>query len=205
MYIPHHFKNTDIASVREFIDKNGFGILINTVDGRPFATHIPLQLSQDGTRLLAHISRANSQWKHFEANNDVLAIFVGSHTYISSSWYNHENVPTWNYITVHVYGKVKIIEGQELLESLKNLVDKYEQYSSKPVSMENMSPDYIKSSVKGLIGLEIAITDTQACYKLSQNRDDENYRNIVTELEKRTDEHSHQIANAMKNNRPLKS
>lgn len=203
MYTPHHFKNTDMETVKEFIHNNGFGILINTVEGKPFATHIPLELSPDSTRLLGHVSRTNSQWKHFEANDNVLAIFMGPHTYISSSWYNHENVPTWNYITVHIYGKIRIIEGQELYDSLKHLVDRYEQYSEKPVALENMSPEYVKNSLRGLVGFEIAITEIQSSYKLSQNRDDESYGNIIRELEKRPDDNSHQIARVMKDYRPL--
>lgn len=204
MYIPHHFKNTNIEAVKEFINSNGFGILISTIEGKPFATHIPLQLSHETDRLFGHISRANTQWKHFETkDNNVLAIFTGPHAYISSSWYNHENVPTWNYIAVHVYGNARIIQGQELYDSLKHLVDKHEKDSAKPVSMETMSPEYLKNSLKGLVGFEITITEIQASYKLSQNRDDENYSNIIKELEKRPDDNSHQVAGAMKNNRSI--
>lgn len=204
MYTPNYFKNADITSVMEFIRMNGFGILINTVEGRPFATHIPLELSEDGSKLLGHISRANSQWKYFEGSGQVLSIFMGPHTYVSSSWYNHENAPTWNYITVHVYGNIRIIEGQELYDSIKQLLGKYEQHSARPVSMEKMSPEFLKGSLKGLVGFEITITEVQASYKLSQNRDAESYRNIITELDKRSDDNSHQISEAMKNNRKSK-
>ena len=204
MYTPEYFKNTDIASVRDFIRKNGFGILVNTIEGRPFATHIPLELSQDESRLLGHVSKANIQWKHFEANNNVLAIFMGPHTYVSSSWYNHENAPTWNYITVHVYGKIQVIEGEALRKSLKELLDKYERHSANPVSMEKMSPAFLKGSLNGLVGFEIEITEIQASYKLSQNRDDESYENIILELGKREDADSHKIAEAMRVNRKVK-
>jgi transcriptional regulator len=203
MYIPHYFKNTNTKEVSDFIRQNGFAILTNAANGRPVAAHIPLELSEDGSRLLGHVSRANNQWKGFETNNEVLAIFMGPHAYVSASWYNHENVPTWNYIAVHVYGKVRIIEGQELYDSLKHLLDKYEHRSEQPVSMEKMSTPFLKNQLNGLVGFEIAITETQASYKLSQNRDDESYRNIIKQLEKKPDHYSHQVADAMKTNRPL--
>ena len=92
---------------------------------KSIATHIPLELSKNklGKDILqGHVSKANPQWHHFKNNTEVLAIFTGPHGYISSSWYDFEEVPTWNYIAVHVYGTIKIIEGEELYNSLKQLV-----------------------------------------------------------------------------------
>ena len=201
MYTPNHFKQSNIDEVKEFIFANSFGILINQVNGRPWATHIPLELgiNKDGKDTLSgHISRGNIQGKAFQENNDVLAIFHGPHTYISSSWYNHENVPTWNYVAVHVYGKVRIIEGEELYQSLKKLVDKYEQQSEKAVTMEGFSAGYLERELKGIIGFEIVIEDIQSAYKLSQNRDEVNKARIIEQLEKRGDAHSTEIADLMK-------
>jgi transcriptional regulator len=127
-----------------------------------------------------------------------MIIFPGPHAYVSSSWYDHENVPTWNYIAVHVYGKIKIIEGEELHAALKQLVDKYEKGSEHPVSIEKMSPEYVRQSIRGLIGFEIDITSIEASYKLSQNRDKKNYMNIINELEKRGDHDSKSVAAEMK-------
>lgn len=202
MYIPYHFKNSNTEEVESFIRENGFGLLINTVHGRPHGTHIPLELSEDKTKLVGHVSRANPQWKSFDAESEVLAIFSGPHTYVSASWYDHQNVSTWNYIAVHVYGKVRLIEGEALYQSLKHLLDKYEQHSEKPVRMEQLSPGYIEGAMKGVAGFEIEITEVQACYKLSQNRNDVSYRNVIHELEKRTDADAQKIARIMKNNRP---
>lgn len=202
MYIPHHFKNTNTEEVESFIRDNGFGLLISSVKGRPHGTHIPLELSEDKTKLLGHVSRANPQWKNFDPRSEVLAIFSGPHTYVSASWYDHENVSTWNYIAVHVYGKVHVIEGEALYQSLKHLLDKYEQNTEKPVKMEHFSPGYIEGAINGLVGFEIEITEIQACYKLSQNRNDTSYHNIIDELEKGTDANAQQIARIMKNNRP---
>src|SRR5688500_16920562 len=128
----------------------------------------------------------------------MLVIFNGTHAYISSSWYDHENVPTWNYIAVHVYGTIKIIEGEKLLQALKNLVDRYEQKSANPVSVEKMSEKFLSREIKGIIGFEIEIEEIHSAYKLSQNRDEKNHTNIINELEKRDDSHSAAIAEEMK-------
>jgi len=126
----------------------------------------------------------------------VLAIFSGPHSYISSSWYDHENVPTWNYIAVHVYGKISIIEGDEMLFALKKLVDKYEATSENPVKIENLSEETMKQT-KGFVAFEIEITAIQAVNKLSQNRDDKNHAAIITELKKCPNQNAHDIADEM--------
>ncbi len=113
MYTPPYYKNENVENVLDFVEKNSFGILISQSNSKLLATHIPLEFDKNEngqTILVGHISKANPQWKNFINDSNVLAIFNGPHSYISSSWYDHENVPTWNYIAVHIYGKVKIIE-----------------------------------------------------------------------------------------------
>jgi len=128
----------------------------------------------------------------------VLAIFSGPHTYISSSWYDHENVPTWNYVAVHIYGTLRVISDEELRASLKQLVDKYEKDSEKPARMENLSDKYLKHELMGIVGFEIAITRMEATNKLSQNRDAVNHQAIIQQLEKRGDAASLEVAGLMK-------
>ena len=99
---------------------------------------------------------------------------------------------------MHVYGRIRIIEGDELLQSLKHLVDKYEGTSAHPVSLETMSQEYVRKSLRGLVGFEISITSIEATYKLSQNRDEKNHQQIIHELEKRKDHGSLQVAAEMK-------
>jgi len=120
------------------------------------------------------------------------------HAYVSSSWYDHENVPTWNYIAVHVYGKIRIIEGDILKTRLGKLVDKYEAKMENPVSVDRMSEEFVESEIRGIVGFEIVITEIQAAMKLSQNRDDKNYKRIIKNLEKQGDVGSLKIAEKMK-------
>lgn len=199
MYIPNHYKNEDLAAVKDFIKHNSFGILINQVDNKPWATHIPLELDMDENGndvLISHISRANPQWRSFENESQVLCIFNGPHSYISSSWYHEEEVPTWNYIAVHVYGTIQILDEEAVLASMHKLVDKYEKDSENPVSIHNLSEKTMKQ-IKGVVGFQINITDIQATYKLSQGRE-EDHSQIITELKQR-DFNAKAIADKMGN------
>lgn len=200
MYIPESYKNENIEEVQEFLRANSFGILINQVDGKISGTHIPMELDKDENGedvLVGHIAKRNPQAKNFRGNAEVLAIFNGPHSYISSSWYQKEDVPTWNYIAVHVYGTIKIIEGEELFEAMKKLVDKYEQNSERPVSVDKMSSKTLQQ-ISGVVGFSIKIKEVQAAYKLSQKHDETDYHTITSELKKNGDSSSISIAQEMK-------
>ena len=201
MYIPSHFKQEDLAAVKSFIRENSFGILINQLSQRITASHIPLELAtnKEGKDILeGHISKANPQWESFPQDQEVLAIFHGPHAYVSSSWYDHENVPTWNYIAVHIYGKLKIVEGEALYASLKRLLDKYEVDSKNPVTIEGMSENTLRQ-MKGIVGFEIEIHEVQAAYKLSQNRNHQDYHNIIEHLDQKNQAGSKETAQQMRN------
>lgn len=186
MYIPRHYKNLNFNEVKGFLKENSFAILINQVDGRPWATHIPLELEVDGKGeelLVGHIARANPQWKYFEQNKEVLCIFNGPHSYISSSWYKEEEVPTWNYIAVHIYGTLEILDETAVLSSLHRLVDKHESASKQPLSLHHLSKKTMRQ-IKGIVGFKIVINEIQAAYKLSQGRE-EDHPKIIDELKER--------------------
>lgn len=181
MYTPNQYKNKDLAEVKRFITENSFGILVNQVEGRPWATHIPMELETiDGNDyLVGHIAKANPQWKSF-TENTVLCIFNGPHAYVSSSWYKEEEVPTWDYIAVHVYGKLQVLTEKETMQALHRLVDRFETASEQPVSLHQMSSKTLRQ-VKGVVGFKIAITEIQATYKLSQTRP-EDHDSIIGHL-----------------------
>jgi transcriptional regulator len=204
MYVPGLYKLKDPEEIREFVRENGFGILVNSVNGRLWATHIPMMFvkGNDGKDILiGHLSKANPQWKEFRTSQEVLAVFTGPHAYISPSWYDHENVPTWNYLAVHIYGIIQIIEGEELKGFLSEMVDKYEASMPHPVSVDRMSDHFISSEMKGIVGFRILISEIQAARKLSQNRDGKNYQRIIEGLENQGDPDSLNMARIMKNNK----
>jgi transcriptional regulator len=115
MYTPKHFKINDRDEIFEFIRNNSFAILISTNEGKINATHLPVLLKSDEGKngyLYAHVAKANQQMKNID--EEVLVIFPGAHKYISPEWYEtNQSVPTWSYISVHVYGKIKILEDRE--------------------------------------------------------------------------------------------
>jgi len=201
MYRPPIYNNSNIEEIEAFLHKYSFGILVSASNNQLSGTHIPfaLELNETGKKVLrGHISKANSQKSAFHNQEKVMVIFQGPHVYISPSWYDHVNVPTWNYIAVHVYGKIKVLEGQELYDSMRKMVDKYEMKSAKPISFETMGADYIDKEMKGIVGFEIEIENFEAAYKLSQNRDEKNIKNIILELEKLEEQSAKAIANEMK-------
>lgn len=199
MYIPSKYKNEDLSEVKDFIRSNSFAILINQLNGKPWATHTPLELDKDGDGndiLIGHIARANPQWKAFEANPEVLCIFNGPHSYVSSSWYKEEEVPTWNYIAVHIYGSLTIMTESEVLTWLGGLVDHYEKDEKTPLSLKDLSPATLRQ-VKGVVGFRIKIKQIQAAYKLSQGREEDHAR-IIKELQNKKDPGSQQVSHLMK-------
>ncbi|MGL2966268.1 FMN-binding negative transcriptional regulator [Flavobacterium sp. XGLA_31] len=203
MYIPDLYKNENREDIESFIHQNGFAILVNQTNGKLWATHIPLILdvnTKGKQVLVGHISKANPQSESLKNETEVLAIFSGVHSYISSSWYDHENVPTWNYLAVHVYGKVTVYDHEQAVEALKKLVDKYEAQSKNPIRVENLSEKTMREA-RGITAFEIEITSIEAQKKLSQNRDDKNYANIISALEKTDDYQAKAVAEAMKKNR----
>lgn len=200
MYIPDLYKNENQDEIHNFIHENGFAILVNQTNGKLWATHIPLVLeTHDNGKhfLIGHVSKLNPQGENLKHNDEVLAIFSGAHSYISSSWYDHENVPTWNYLAVHVYGKITLLNHDEVVLSLKKLVDKYEVDSENPVRVEELSEKTMREA-RGVIGFKIAITSIEATKKMSQNRDAKNYQNIISELEKTAKPDAKAVANEMK-------
>ncbi|WKB35742.1 FMN-binding negative transcriptional regulator [Terrilactibacillus sp. S3-3] len=124
MYIPKAFQETDQQKIKDFIRHNSFGILFSQNWVHPQATHLPLVFDRDD--LVGHFAKANPHWRSLDGR-EALIVFSGPHSYISSSWYGEEGVPTWNYMTVHVCGTCRIITDQtELLNILKRSVDFYE-------------------------------------------------------------------------------
>lgn len=201
MHIPKYYREEDQKNIVEFLKANSFPALVSHDGEKLLATHLPVEVIEnaDGSlTVLGHMSRANPQWKSF-GEQEVLLIFQGAHTYISPRWYNHVNVPTWNYINVHVYGKVRMLEGQELKSLLGELVKKHEVGTG--YSLEGLPADFVEKEMRGVAGFALDVTRLDAASKLSQNRDDESYASIISHLEERGNDASTEIAREMKSRR----
>ena len=207
MYIRSPHREEDRAKILEFISRNEFATLV-TFDGeKPVATHTLLNAEQTESGeivLEGHIARANSQRKTFDENKEVLAVFFVAHAYLSPTWYEKpdESVPTWNYISAHIYGVPRIVEDEaELLRLMKKLVGKYEGGSE--YRLENLPPEFVEKQLKGIVGFRIAVTKIEASYKLAQTLDAYSYESVIERLGKSVDENSKEIAREMREKRGL--
>lgn len=199
MYIPQHFKVTDKQTIYEFIEENGFGIIISTRDHIPIGTHLPLILDRENECLTGHFAKANEQWDGIEGQ-EVLIIFHGPHHYISSSWYEtSKSVPTWNYVAVHVYGTIELLKNEhEVLGDLETLMSKYE--GSNSYSFDDSNSEFIQGLMQGIVGFRIKVHRFEGKWKLSQNHSDERRKKVIDALENIQSENAEHIANLMKKN-----
>lgn len=200
MYIPKRFKVKDEKEIWSFLKQHTFATLVTTDKGRPVATHIPVMVNREGEEIVVsgHLAYGNRQWRTLNEEQESLIIFQGPHSYISSSWYEEQQVPTWNYQSVHVYGNVSLQTQEELIADLKTLLHVYEHHRQHPVLWETLSPELLELELKGIVGFKLIVTDIQAAYKLSQNRNDKDYANIITQLHQETSPEAHQVAQEMK-------
>ncbi|MCR8845650.1 FMN-binding negative transcriptional regulator [Paenibacillus sp. SC116] len=200
MYIPRHFLVDDRSSLFEFIESNTFGIIFSTHDNVPVASHLPFLLDRELGCLIGHFARPNEQWKEIQGQ-EALIVFSGPHTYISSSWYEtNMSVPTWNYVAVHVYGNIELIEDQtEVLQTLKTLVTKYETVDSK-YEINETNKEFIEGLVRGIVPFKLNISRMEGKWKLSQNHSEERQRNVIEQLEQSESEDAQKIAELMSNN-----
>ncbi|GGP15581.1 FMN-binding negative transcriptional regulator [Oceanobacillus neutriphilus] len=205
MYIPKRFKVTDTKEIWEFVNQHSFATLVTTENSIPVATHLPVTISKkdDDYIITGHVAYANPQWKTFENAENVLVIFQGPHAYISPTWYTHENVPTWNYQAVHMYGAPRMLDKDELRDTLAILSDKYEKHRDPAFSVGNFTPELLEAQLKAIVGFEVRVTEIQAVYKLSQNRKEADYKSVMNHLQREGDSDSHKVAEQMEKNRHL--
>lgn len=205
MYIPRRYQEKDRSKILSFMKENSFAILVTIQDAVPVATHIPFSVEKNAAGddvLVGHISRGNEQKRGLANGAKVLCIFLGPHAYISPRWYTEMNVPTWNYLSVHAYGTVRLMEGAELKSALSRLVDHFEQHLPQPMTIEEIPEKTFNDDIRGIVGFEIRIDELQAAAKLSQNRDAESYDSVITHLEQ-GDPASVLVAAAMRERRML--
>jgi len=144
--------------------------LINQVEGAPFATHLPFMIEDDV--LVAHMARANPQWRSFAQGDEVLCVFQGPHAYISPSWYESANtVPTWNYVAVHVYGMPEIVDDPvAALDDQARLVTAHEAGFDEPWLLDERDPAMIEGLLRSIVNFRIPIGRIEGKFKLNQNK-----------------------------------
>jgi transcriptional regulator len=200
MYIPKYFQIEEEDRIFTIIEENSFATIISQHNGSPYATHLPVLLNREERFLHGHFAKPNPQWRDI-TEQEVLVIFQGPHSYISPSWYETNTaVPTWNYVAAHVYGTVELIEDdQELFESLKEMVDKYEKEGS-TYQLEGVDSTYLQGLSKGIVGFRLNITRLEGKAKLSQNHPIERQELVIARLNQTDDHTSKKIAGIMQRN-----
>ena len=187
MYTPRSFREEDPEVLHDLIRRHGFGVLFAHGPGGPTATHLPfvLDIAEDGTRtLVAHMARANPQWKDFQARQQVLVVFQGAHSYISPTWYQEPvAVPTWNYAAVHVYGVPRLVEDPAVLRTqVEALVRQYEGPGPDGWDMAPAEPK-MEALLRAIVGFEIPVDRMEGKWKFNQNRSREDREGVVRALE----------------------
>lgn len=199
MFIPKLYRSEDYNLMKEIIRENAFALLISAAD-KIRATHSMMLLNEDDPENIyieTHISRANPQAKILKNGDDVLCDFLGAHAYISSSWYDHVNVSTWNYEAVQINGTVELMDSDDLYNHLEKLTSKYEKLQKCPMMVKDMGKEFVEKEMKGAFGLKIIPTEIFIAQKLSQNRKETDFQNIIIQLEN-SDDDGKKIAEKMK-------
>lgn len=202
MYSLPYFKEEDHEKVLQFIKENPFAFLCGCGSANiPVATQIPVFIDEkDGKLFLSgHIMKNTDHHKAFLHNSNVLAVFTGAHTYVSSSWYEDKGqASTWNYMSVHAKGVLKFQDHQALLDVLKRTTNHFENNPYSGANFDDLPTEYVEKLSKAIVAFEVEVQQVENVFKLSQNRDEKSYHNIIGKLENQ-DADGKMIADEMKN------
>ena len=186
MYNLSYFKENNADVVIDFMKQHPFAMLIGVdAENKPIATQVPVLLKErDGLMYLqAHIMRQTDHHKALEQNKNVLVVFSGAHTYVSASVYeNKQQASTWNYMSVHAKGELRFLDDAQLLQMLSELTAHFENNADSTASFKHMPEEYVQRLSKAIIAFEIRVDSLEHVFKLSQNKDEKTYHNIVSSL-----------------------
>lgn len=181
MYQPPHFIETDRDRLHGLIRAHPLGLLVSNGAEGPVADLVPFLLDPDTGEhghLRAHVARANPHWKLIAQNaaHPVLVVFQGPESYVTPSWYETKRetgkvVPTWNYATVQVRGRARVIEDATwLARQIHDLTAAQEAERAEPWQVDDAPSRYIDVQMRGIVGIEIEVVGIAGKWKVSQNR-----------------------------------
>jgi len=186
MYDLPYFKEKDPAKVLQFVREHPFAFLTGcSAENKPVATQVPVFIDErDGKLYLSgHIMRNTDHHKAFEHNPNVLAVFTGAHTYVSASWYDDKQQgSTWNYMSVHAKGVVRLLDEQALRDVLKRTTTHFENNPHSGANFDDIPETYIQRMVKAIVAFEVEVQEMDNVFKLSQNRNEKSYDTIISKL-----------------------
>ncbi|HEY3559536.1 MAG TPA: FMN-binding negative transcriptional regulator [Kribbella sp.] len=204
MYVPAHFA-ADEQAVQDLLDKHGAADLVTMTPDGLVATMLPFVHDRERNVLLGHLARNNEQWR-VPVIGEAMVIMRGPDAYVSPAWYASKQehgrvVPTWNYITAHVYGELTVHDDPAWVEDVvRRLSELHEAERPDPWSVDDAPPKYISGQLRAIVGVEIAITRIEAKFKLSQNRPDADIDGVIDGLHTAGDD---EAAAAVAQHRPV--
>ncbi|HZR80746.1 MAG TPA: FMN-binding negative transcriptional regulator [Candidatus Binatia bacterium] len=208
MYVPRHFAEDRIDPMRELAREHPFATLVSLGGEGLVASHLPMLWDPEpaplGT-LRGHLARPNPQARPLSdaGSREALAIFVGPQAYVSPSWYPSKRehgkvVPTWNYVAVHAYGPLALVDDPDWLRALvARLTEVHERASAEPWKVTDAPGDFVEAMLRAIVGVEIALTRVEGKWKLGQNRPPADQDGTVAGLRARGDAASSAVADAM--------
>jgi transcriptional regulator len=203
VYIPPAFQEDDIATLHAAIHAARLATFITATTAGLTGTPLPMILDETegphGT-LYGHVARANPQWT-LAPIGEAMAVFMGPDAYVTPSWYATKRetgkvVPTWNYVAVHVYGVVEFFEDTDRLRDVVTLLTNlHESPRAEPWAVTDAPEEFIKSQLRGIVGLRMPITRIDGKRKMSQNRSAEDRAGVVQGLAASDDATDRAVAN----------
>jgi len=198
MYLPATFNETNVDVLRQLIQAHPLGLLITHGASGLQASPLPFVcVSEPGRlRLRTHMARANPHWSDWAQSSACLVVFQGEQAYVSPSWYptkaqTHQVVPTWNYAMVQMRGQVKVHTDEAWLhQQVSKVTTHMERVRSQPWSVQDAPERYVASQLKAIVGIEIDVTEVRGKWKMSQNRNAEDAKGVVSGLSDPSDPHA---------------
>lgn len=190
MYHFSYFKEKDKQVILELLENNPLAFLTGSnLSGGQVATQIPVLFEERNGELFlqGHIMRNTDHHKAFVENPNALAVFTGPNAYVSATWYNNMQIgSTWNYMSVHVSGKMKFMSSEELIQLMRKFTLKFENGNKESITIfDNLPENYLSKMLPGIAGFEIKADKIENVFKLSQNRDEKSYLKIISKLEEK--------------------
>lgn len=188
MYNFSYFKEKDKQAILNFLEENPFAFITGSFQsGAQVATQIPILLEERNGELFlqGHIMRNTDHHKAFVENPNALIVFTGPSCYVSASWYSNPQIgSTWNYMSVHAGGQVNFMSNDELVEFMRKLTLKFEKGNTQSLTFyDNLPEQFLNKMMPAIVGFEMKVNTLQNVFKLSQNRDEKSYLNIISKLE----------------------
>lgn len=188
MYHFSYFKAKDKQTILDFIEENPFAFVTGSyLSGQQVATQIPILLEERNGELFlqGHMMRNTDHHKAFVENPNALIVFTGPSCYVSASWYSNPQIgSTWNYMSVHVSGQVNFMTNEALIAFMRKLTLKFEKGNTQSLTFyDNLPEQFLSKMMPAIAGFEIKVEKLENVFKLSQNRDEISYNNIISKLQ----------------------